>query len=239
MPGLWRVVWALLESGCLLFGVMGLYRWLPNTQVRWRDAFVGGLFVVIAFMAAKALLGWYVSAMTTFSAVYGAFATLPILLLWIYIVWLLILTGALVAAQAPGMGVVQVLDLNAPGGRFTLALALLHRLAEVRDGPRPSRDIPLLARELRTDLMALRTVIDRMREWGWIGVSDGMGPTEAGVYLRLHPRQCPLALPVQAWLLPLHPESRRTLQMSRLDTLTLADVLPPEGPLEIPVDPPA
>lgn len=234
LPGLWRTVWGVLESGCLLLGVMGLYRWLPNTQVRWRDAFFGGLFVVVTFSMAKALLGWYVSAVTSFAVVYGAFATLPILLLWIYIVWILILAGALVAAHAPGLGGGGQLDTSVPGGRFTLALAIVRQLAAIRDGAEPSRDVSVLAREVGADLMTTRAVLDRLREWGWVDLSDGLGPTAAGWYLRLHPRHCPLALPVQAWLLPLHAENRQFLEISRLAALSLADVLLSEVPPETP-----
>jgi membrane protein len=63
----------------------------------------GGLFVAAAFELAKKALAWYVDAVPTFSAVYGAFATLPILLLWIYLGWVIVLLGAVIAAYAPSL----------------------------------------------------------------------------------------------------------------------------------------
>ena len=46
---------------------------------------LGALFVAVAFELAKKGLAWYVAAMPTYSSVYGAFATAPILLLWVYL----------------------------------------------------------------------------------------------------------------------------------------------------------
>ena len=60
--------------------------------------------------------------MGSFSAVYGAFATLPILLLWIYMGWVIVLLGAVIAAYAPSLQMRVVRRADEPGARFTLAL---------------------------------------------------------------------------------------------------------------------
>ena len=49
------------------------------------------------------MLAWYVSSVPTYSMVYGAFATVPILLLWIYLGWVIVLLGAVIAAYAPSL----------------------------------------------------------------------------------------------------------------------------------------
>ena len=68
-----------------------LFRFVPNTHVRWRHALAGGLFVAIGFELAKRGLAWYLVQVPTYSLVYGAFATVPILLIWIYLGWVIVL----------------------------------------------------------------------------------------------------------------------------------------------------
>lgn len=225
VPALMRVLLTLLEGLALMSGAVALYRWLPNTQVRWRDACLGGAFVVLAFHAAKALLAWYVSSVSTFATVYGAFATLPILLLWIYIVWCIVLSGALLAAVAPTLGTRPGVDLRAAGARFTVALEVLRVLAERRDGPEPTVDVLALARTLQVDALQLRGMVEEMCQWGWVAWSDGAGPSPAGVYLRLHPAQCPMRIAVAQWLLAPHAANRAWSQVTGLDSLSLADLL--------------
>ena len=68
----------------LVAGAMAaLYRYVPNTFVKWTHAWAGGLFVAAGIEIAKRVLSLYLSAVPTYSLVYGAFATLPILLVWI------------------------------------------------------------------------------------------------------------------------------------------------------------
>jgi membrane protein len=52
---------------------------------------------------AKRLLAWYIGNVPAYSVVYGAFATVPILLVWIYIAWLIVLFGAVIAAYLPSL----------------------------------------------------------------------------------------------------------------------------------------
>ena len=71
-----------------------LYVFVPNTNVQRRDAFIAGLIAAGAFEIAKRVFGAYVAHIPTYTAVYGAFATLPIFLTWIYVSWLVTLLGA-------------------------------------------------------------------------------------------------------------------------------------------------
>jgi membrane protein len=64
-----------------------------------RHAILGALFAGVALEAAKKLLAIYLLKMPAYSMIYGAFATVPLLLIWIYIAWLLVLIGAEIAAS--------------------------------------------------------------------------------------------------------------------------------------------
>ncbi|UFQ99036.1 YihY family inner membrane protein [Pseudomonas wenzhouensis] len=71
-----------------------LYAAVPNTRVPLRHALLGGLFSAVLFEVAKALFGLYVSLFPGYHLIYGAFATVPLFLLWIYLSWLIVLLGA-------------------------------------------------------------------------------------------------------------------------------------------------
>lgn len=71
-----------------------LYAAVPNTRVPLRHALLGGLFSAVLFEVAKALFGIYVSLFPGYQLIYGAFATVPLFLLWIYLSWLIVLLGA-------------------------------------------------------------------------------------------------------------------------------------------------
>lgn len=71
-----------------------LYAAVPNTRVPLRHALLGGLFSAILFEIAKALFGLYVRLFPGYHLIYGAFATVPLFLVWIYLSWLIVLLGA-------------------------------------------------------------------------------------------------------------------------------------------------
>ena len=70
-----------------------LFLTVPNRPVRLAHAAVGAALVSICFLGCKALFAWAVSH-ASYSVVYGAFAALPLLLLWLNLSWLLLLLGA-------------------------------------------------------------------------------------------------------------------------------------------------
>ena len=76
-----------------------LFHWLPNAQVRWRDAIVGGILGGIALELGKRGFTAYLIQGPTYRSLYGAFATLPVFLLWLYFSWLITLSAALVTAH--------------------------------------------------------------------------------------------------------------------------------------------
>ena len=132
LPGGLGLLLNTIEFIVLAGAMAGLFHYVPNTQVRWRHALTGGVFVSIGFELAKRALAWYVKQVPTYSVVYGAFATLPIFLVWIYLGWVIVLLGAVIAAYAPSLQMRIVRHELTPGYRFRLAIALLRQLAAAR-----------------------------------------------------------------------------------------------------------
>ncbi len=73
-----------------------LFKLVPNADVKWRAALIGGLYTAVAFELAKWGFNLYVNQMLfqTYDRVYGALALIPIGLIWVYVTWLVILIGA-------------------------------------------------------------------------------------------------------------------------------------------------
>jgi membrane protein len=157
------------EFALLVTAMAALFHYVPNTLVRWPHAFAGALFVALAFELAKDLIGWYFSRVPTYSAIYGAFVTLPILLVWVYAGWLIVLLGAVIAASAQSLTQRTARLPSGPGQPFVLALGSLRVLTAAQREGRPGRSQPSLAWALGVDPLRLEPVLDTLVEMDWIG----------------------------------------------------------------------
>ena len=128
VPGGVRLLLETIQFALLTGGIAALYRYVPNTRVRWSHALIGSILVATGLELAKKLLAWYLAQVPTYSVVYGTFATVPILLVWFYVAWVILLLGAVVAAYLPSLlsGIARRGD--TPGWSFQLALEVLEQL---------------------------------------------------------------------------------------------------------------
>jgi membrane protein len=78
-----------------------LYWAVPNRRVVAWHAACGGLLAALGFSLMQLLFGLYVAKLPTYTVIYGAFAAIPIFLLWLYLSWGVVLIGALVVAELP------------------------------------------------------------------------------------------------------------------------------------------
>lgn len=220
---------ALLLNGTqflmLAAAMAGLFHYVPNTAVRWRHAWAGGLFVATGLAVAENGLAWYVASVPTFSAVYGAFATGPILLLWIYLVWVIVLLGAVVAAYAPSLQMGLRRPDRTPGAAFEQALALLRELARARSEPGHGRTVTELAARRRLDPLAVETTLDRLIALDWVARLDEAGAPR--YTLLCDPATTPARPLIDALLLRETPVSALLMQRAGLHAWTLDDLLRP------------
>jgi len=96
-------LWAVLSSFIpwlftfLLF--FGLYRWVPNTEVKWSEAFWGALVAAFAWEVTTSAFAWCLSTgLARYELVYGSLGAVVALMFWIYLGSLITLFGAYLSA---------------------------------------------------------------------------------------------------------------------------------------------
>ncbi len=160
----------------LFSGAMAsLFHYVPNTHVQWRHALAGGVFVAAGFELAKRGLGWYLGSVPTYTNVYGAFATVPILLIWIYLGWVVVLLGAVVAAYAPSLQMRVVRRPSTPGYRFQLVVSMLRELAVARVQSTHGMSAAQLSEKMRTNPLQIEPLLDTLVAIDWVGRLDEEG----------------------------------------------------------------
>jgi membrane protein len=107
-----------------------IYRIIPHRKVPWRHALLGGVVAAFLFESAKQLFAFYVHTAPTYNLVYGAFAAVPLFLIWIYLSWLVILLGAEITAAAAYWGEGRWQQAEAPATRFRDMVDVVRSLAE-------------------------------------------------------------------------------------------------------------
>ena len=218
----------------LIACVSGLYFYVPYTRVRWRHAITAGFLVAASLELAKKGMAFYLLEVPTYSLVYGAFAALPILLVWIYVTWLLVLLGAVLASSLPELGREQWSKPEGAGWSFRLALEVLAELNAAKLTERRGWSAGALAARLRVELSELQQVLAVLHALDWVGrLTEQNNQAQARQVLLIDPAQT-RAAPLADRLLVLRASAADPLWVQTgLDQVWLASLLPAaqlEGP---------
>ncbi len=198
MPGDLAALLGGVDIVLLGLAMAGLFHYVPNTHVRWRHALLGGAFVSVGFSLAKSLLAWYVKQVPTYSTLYGAFATVPVFLIWVYLGWVIVLLGAILAANSPSLTGRLHLRPDVPGQPLAIALEVLRELWRVREAGQQGLSHLGLARALRVDPLQLAPVIDKLMAMDWVGLLEEEGAQR--LVLLCTPERAPAAPLLAAFL---------------------------------------
>lgn len=144
-----------------------LFVYVPNRQVYWGDALVGGMGTAIVLTVMKEGFALYISHFPSYTIIYGAFATLPIFLLWIYLSWLAILLGATVAATLPALRMRRWADKRQPGAAIVDAITIMRLLRSAQGSLQPGRSSRFLSAHLRLNPDELNHILSTLRSLGW------------------------------------------------------------------------
>ena len=219
----------LLDAGELLLlaaGLAALYRYVPNMPVQRAHAWIGGIFAALGIEVARRLLAAYISAVPAYSAVYGAFATVPILLVWIYMGWLVILLGAVLAAHLPSLTSGLPRREQSQGWQFELALDALRALDRARSSGQRGLTLAEMTQALAVADLQLEPVLEVLVALDWVGRLEEVKEGEAGRYVLLVDTQATGLQPlVHRLLLAPTPGTARLWEQGRLSVLSLKDAL--------------
>ncbi len=145
------------------------YKLIPHRPVRFRHALIGGVTAALAFEAAKRLFALYVTQFPTQQAVYGAFAAVPLFLLWVYVSWVIVLLGAQLThslAVAPGPRRIPRGDWRA--SELYCGFRLLHQLHAAQHSGKTLSDERLRLLEPDLDHALVDDVLLRLEQVNWI-----------------------------------------------------------------------
>ncbi|TFZ05828.1 YihY family inner membrane protein [Ramlibacter henchirensis] len=201
MPGTLQVVLDLLEFALAASALTCLYRFVPNTPVRLEHAAAGGIFAALAIEIAKSLLASYLKLVPTYSVVYGAFATVPILLVWIYLAWLVVLMGAVVAAYLPGLLGAGRRTPSGQGWQLQLALEVLQHLHGARASARRGMSVDELVAATDVNALQLEPVLETLVQLDWVGRLNEVDDDVATRYVLLADEQSTALEPLLRHLL--------------------------------------
>jgi membrane protein len=154
------------------FALTLLYSVVPYRHVPWRHAIAGAILAGIAFELAKRGFALYLVRFPTYALIYGAFATIPIFLVWMYVSWVVVLAGAAFTAMLPAYRIHD--RKQVAGSDFADAMAVLGALA------RAHADGRMLTLRRITAILRLmphrcEEILERCRGHGWTARTEKDG----------------------------------------------------------------
>jgi len=170
IPGLAGVVTQLLPGALAIIAFSLFYAIVPYRPVKATHALIGGISAGLLFGLLRRLFGLYISAFPAYQTIYGALATVPIFLIWMYLSWAVILIGAEIAASMPEWGrarTAENFDDMASARKLDAALVAIERLWRRGRGEEvhhPTRN------PKREDVLA--HALEALRHAGFVALSD-------------------------------------------------------------------
>lgn len=229
IPATVQIIVEVIQFLMMAVGVSALYHFVPNTKVLWRYAFLGGIFVAGCFEIAKILLGLYLSQVPTYSLIYGAFATLPILLIWIYVAWVIVLLGAVLVSYMPSFVMGTSTHQLTPGFELKIALDIISCLDKAYALPSKGLCAQEIATKLRLEMRQLEPILENMCTLDWLGLLDENNPNftnhDSRYVLLVDPNKTLISPLLQRFLLTHDVSTQRLWKISNWDKIILSEVI--------------
>jgi membrane protein len=150
-----------------------LFRVVPNRYVPMRHAIIGGVVSALAFESMNSFFALYIAHFPTYKLVYGAFAAVPVFLLWIYLSWITVLLGAVVASSLSHW---RSTDRQQPDpmGQLYYALCMLRMMDKgLRSGT--VQTLPVFSEKLRVGFDSLEHILAKLARANFVSKLAGQG----------------------------------------------------------------
>ena len=151
-----------------------LFLTVPYRYVPVSHALAGAIVAAAATEAMNRSFALYITHVPTYKLVYGTFASIPIFMLWIYLSWLVVLLGAVIAASLPNWRGEIGAQERAPGYQFYHALQILQALYRSLDTG-VLTNLPQMRKQLRLGIEDIEEVLQRLSAVGWVRKAAGEG----------------------------------------------------------------
>jgi len=149
-----------------------LYAVVPYRHVQLTHALASGILAGVVFEVAKRAFALYLTKFPTYTLIYGAFATIPIFLVWLYLSWCVVLAGATLTAMLPAYRLAE--GRRVPGRELGEALAVLGALAQAQSEGRVV-SLRRLSKRNRVVPHRCESVLERARDLGWTARTERDG----------------------------------------------------------------
>jgi membrane protein len=153
-------------------GFFFLFVFFPYTKVRWGPALIGSFVTAVLFQLAQWGYVRFQVGVANYRAIYGAMATLPIFLVWIYIAWAVILFGAELTASVQRGDIPAMLGPMSPDFLYSATMHILLRLADRAYHGGDDITSWTLARELFVAEPAITPILDGLKSGGFVIEAD-------------------------------------------------------------------
>ena len=158
-----------------VFGITFVYMFVPNTRVKFTAALFGATIATLLFMVASFVFTLFIAGSTKYDAIYSAFATIIILFIWIYIIWLILLLGSSIAyyfQHSEKMLFLYRDEELSPYESEALALQIMVIVTRNYYAERPPVGLETISQQLQLPDDLVETMVYQLEKGGYLTIID-------------------------------------------------------------------
>jgi membrane protein len=152
-----------------------LYMFVPNTRVKFSAAFFGATITSLLFKVAASIFTLFIAGSAKYDAIYSAFATIIILFIWIFIIWLILLLGSSIAYYFQHSEKLLYLYRNeelSPYESEALALQIMVIATRAYYAENPPISLNRLSRQLQLPDDLVENMVYQLEKGGYLKILD-------------------------------------------------------------------
>ncbi len=164
-----------LPFGMTVLGITFVYMFVPNTRVKFSAAIFGATIASLLFKVAAAIFTLFIEGSTKYDAIYSAFATVILLFIWLYIIWLILLLGSSIAFYFQHSEKLLYLYRDeelSPYESESLALQIMAIVTRAYYAERPPVELAAISQELQLPDDLVENMVFLLEKGGYIKIMD-------------------------------------------------------------------